>query len=52
MNNNATDLAHFNYNAFKTEAIEKIKSGQPLRGKGGILTPLLKELLESALAGE
>lgn len=46
------DLSHFNYNEFKTEAIEKIKSGQPLTGKGGILTPLLKELLESALEGE
>ena len=46
------DLTNFNYNEFKVEAIEKIKSGQPLTGKGGILTPLLKELLESALEGE
>ena len=46
------DLSNFNYNEFKAEAIEKIKSGQPLTGKGGILTPLLKELLESALEGE
>lgn len=46
------DISNFNYNEFKTEAIEKIKSGQPLTGKGGILTPLLKELLESALEGE
>ena len=46
------DLTNFNYNEFKAEAIEKIKSGQPLTGKGGILTPLLKELLESALEGE
>lgn len=52
MNNNNIDLSNFNYNEFKTEAIEKIKSGQPLTGKGGILTPLLKELLESALEGE
>lgn len=46
------DLTNFNYSEFKAEAIEKIKSGQPLTGKGGILTPLLKELLESALEGE
>ena len=46
------DLTNFNYNEFKAEAIEKINSGQPLTGKGGILTPLLKELLESALEGE
>ncbi len=46
------DLNNFDYNEFKTEALEKIKSGQPLTGKGGILTPLLKELLESALEGE
>jgi transposase-like protein len=52
MNNNNIDLSNFNYNDFKAEAIEKIKSGQPLTGKGGILTPLLKELLESALEGE
>jgi putative transposase len=52
MNNNNIDLSNFNYNEFKTEAIKKIKSGQPLTGKGGILTPLLKELLESALEGE
>lgn len=46
------DFNNFNYEEFKSEAIEKIKSGQPLTGKGGILTPLLKELLESALEGE
>ena len=46
------DLTNFNYSAFKAEAIEKIKAGEPLTGKGGILTPLLKELLESALEGE
>jgi transposase-like protein len=52
MNKHTIDLLNFNYDEFKAEAIEKIKSGQPLTGKGGILTPLLKELLESALEGE
>jgi hypothetical protein len=51
MNKNI-DFNNFNYDEFKAEAIEKIKSGQPLTGKGEILTPLLKELLESALEGE
>jgi transposase-like protein len=50
--NMSIDLTNFNYSAFKAEAIEKIKAGEPLTGKGGILTPLLKELLESALEGE
>ncbi len=44
MNKNM-DLNNFDYNEFKTEALEKIKSGQPLTGKGGILTPLLNEHL-------
>lgn len=52
MNNNNIDISNFNYSDFKTDAIEKIRSGQALTGKGGILTPLLKELLESALEGE
>ena len=52
MNNKNRDVINFDYDKFKTEAIEKIKGGQPLTGKGGILTPLLKELLESALEGE
>lgn len=52
MNNMSIDLTNFNYSEFKAEAIEKLKAGQPLTGKGGILTPLLKELLESALEGE
>jgi transposase-like protein len=52
MNTKNIDSSGFNYSEFKAEAIEKIKSGQPLTGKGGILAPLLKELLESALEGE
>lgn len=52
MNNKNTNNLDFNFSQFKEEAIAQIKSGQPLTGKGGILTPLLKELLESALEGE
>lgn len=43
---------NFNFAEFQQEAIAKIKSGQALTGKDGILTPLLKELLEAALEGE
>ena len=44
------DLTNFNYNEFKAEAIEKIKSGQPLTGKGGILTPLTQLLSISMIS--
>lgn len=46
------NLADFDFSEFKAEAIEQLKNGQSLTGKGGILTPLIKELLESALEGE
>lgn len=46
------DLANFDFNQFQKEAIDKLKSGQSLTGKDGILTPLIKEILEAALEGE
>jgi putative transposase len=52
MKNKDTVTSDFNFSEFKASAISQIKNGQPLTGKGGILTPLLKELLESALEGE
>lgn len=51
-NNNKVEPVNFNFEEFREAAISQIKSGQPLTGKGGILTPLLKELLEAALEGE
>jgi hypothetical protein len=42
MNNKNIDLSNFNFNDFKSEALEQLKSGQPLTGKEGILTPLIK----------
>lgn len=45
-------LSTFDFNDFKSEALCKLKCGQSLTGKDGILTPLIKELLESALEGE
>jgi transposase-like protein len=52
MHNKKIDLPNFDFNEFKTEALTQLKSGQSLTGKGGILTPLIKELLEAALDGE
>lgn len=52
MNNTAIDLNNFNYQQFQQEAIAKLKLGQALTGKDGILTPLIKEILEAALDGE
>jgi hypothetical protein len=52
MTNKKIDLANFDFNQFKTEAINRLKTGESLTGKDGILTPLLKEILEAALDGE
>jgi putative transposase len=52
MNNTVIDLKNFNYNTFQKEAIESLKSGQPLTGRDGVLTPLIKQILEAALEGE
>lgn len=49
---NKLDLSNFNFNQFQKEAIDKLKSGQSLTGKDGVLTPLIKEILEAALDGE
>ncbi|HGK6651847.1 TPA: transposase [Legionella pneumophila] len=50
--NKKIDLSNFDFNEFKAEALTQLKSGQSLTGKDGILTPLIKELLEAALEGE
>lgn len=52
MEDKKIDLNNFNYAEFKKEALERLKSGQSLTGRGGILTPLIKELLEASLEGE
>lgn len=52
MKNQKIELANFNFDQFQKDAIEKLKSGQSLTGKDGILTPLIKEILEAALEGE
>lgn len=52
MSNSKVQLSNFNFDQFRKEALEQLKVGQPLTGKDGILTPLIKDLLESALEGE
>ncbi len=52
MNDKKIDLENFDFSQFRTEAIEQLKAGQSLTGKDGILTPLIKEILEAALEGE
>ena len=37
---------------FRKKAAELLKSGKPITGKGGIFTPLIKEVLEASLEGE
>jgi len=37
---------------FQKEAAKRIKAGEPLTGEGGILTPLLKQIVEASLEGE
>ncbi len=52
MNSKKIDLTNFDFSQFQKEAIDKLKAGQSLTGKDGILTPLIKEILEAALDGE
>ena len=52
MTSRITDLEQFNFLEFQSEAINKLKSGQPLTGKDGVMTPLIKKILEAALEGE
>lgn len=42
----------FDFDAFKKQALESLRSGGKLEGTDGILAPLLKELLEASLEGE
>ncbi|MBL7817558.1 MAG: IS256 family transposase [Saprospiraceae bacterium] len=42
----------FNFEHYKSEAVAGLLNGQPLTGKDGVLTPLIKEFLEAALAVE
>lgn len=45
-------LSSFDFASFQKQAIEKLKQGQPLMGEGGIVTPLIKQIIEASLDGE
>jgi transposase-like protein len=45
-------MEEFDYKAFQVKALDQIKSGKPLFGKGGAFAPLLENLLNAALEGE
>ena len=36
----------------RNKALDQLRSGESLTGEGGVFSPLLKEFVESALAGE
>jgi len=42
----------FNFDEFSKEAIARLREGQELTGRDGVLTPLIKRILESALDAE
>jgi len=42
----------FNYQEFEQEAINRLRRGQSLEGKDGVLAPLIKRLVEAGLNGE
>jgi transposase-like protein len=42
----------FNYADFKKEALKGLESGKDLSGKDGVLAPLLRDFIESALEAE
>jgi len=42
----------FDMEAFRVQALEKLKAGEGLLGENGAFTPLLKAFLEQALEGE
>jgi len=39
----------FDFASFSKEAVDRLRQGEDLNGKDGILTPLIKQILESAL---
>ncbi len=42
----------FDMETFQAQLVSDIKSGKPLMGQEGVLTPLIKQCLEAALEGE
>lgn len=49
---NSKNQEDFNFEDFEKEAIKRLKNGEELTGKDGVLTPLIKNILERALEAE
>ena len=45
-------MSSLNWEAFEKEALEKLRKGEQLGGKDGVMAPLIKHLLETALNSE
>ena len=43
---------NFNFEDFEKEAVQRLLSGEELTGKDGVITPLVKKILERALEAE
>ena len=46
------DKSSFDFATFQREAMEQLKAGKPLIGQNGILTPLIKQMVQASLEGE
>ncbi len=42
----------FDWEKFKAQAIKRLSNGEELTGKDGVLSPLIKQILEASLEGE
>ena len=45
-------MSKLDWNSFETEALKKLMNGEKLGGKDGVMAPLIKHLLETALGQE
>ena len=48
----ALNQGEFRWSAFEQDAVERLKRGEELGGKDGILAPMIKRILEASLDGE
>ena len=46
------EKSKFDFEAFKKDAIEKLKQGKKINGSDGVFQPLLKHFLEAAMEAE
>jgi transposase-like protein len=52
MTQNKTKKANFDYTNFEKQAIQSLQSGESLMGENGVLTPLIKRIVEASLEAE